>query len=428
MKKFFLFFFLVFLLFPLISAVEFTVHDSYQQGETMIAKVSGNFVTQITENNVFFYKGHVRIPMDWGMAKINEDYYIYASLVGKTEGNYSVSIEGVKYMKGNEVIQDDIVKNFTITNSTASFSLAPGVVASSSGFSLEVQNLQDNQITVDAVTHAANNSERDISIQQSIGTAKEISFSLKSGEIKNIDFVIGNGLPTFQTISFSSGNLTYEVPVYIFSSSGQQGQTPQSSLMIQPSEAIYSIPTNNITTKTFYLYNTGGIAITNISLSLSDGINAFVNLSQTIIDNLEPNSNIPIKLSFFSPGETDADGTLKAISGDIISYSSISLNFLNDYIPPNETIQSYTTMTCAEAHGTVCTSTQQCDAETVYAKDNVCCLGNCSTTQSSGSPWTGRIIAIAIVVIIGVLAVWFYFKKFKTAKKPIDLLKIGKKN
>ncbi len=86
MKKFFLFLFLILLIFPLISAVEFTLDSSYMQGETIITKISGNFLTPLTKDNVFFYKEHVRIPVDYGIEKINKEYYLYASLSGKTEG------------------------------------------------------------------------------------------------------------------------------------------------------------------------------------------------------------------------------------------------------------------------------------------------------------------------------------------------------
>src|SRR3989344_8001940 len=67
--------FLVFTLFSvsilsisLISAAEINFirtenSSDFNQGETLIAKVSGNFIEQPTSNNVFFYRSHVRVPM-----------------------------------------------------------------------------------------------------------------------------------------------------------------------------------------------------------------------------------------------------------------------------------------------------------------------------------------------------------------------------
>ena len=64
---------LILLILPFLSAVEFNLKENFSSGETIITKVSGNFLVPPSQNNVFFYKGHVRIPADWGMAKINND-------------------------------------------------------------------------------------------------------------------------------------------------------------------------------------------------------------------------------------------------------------------------------------------------------------------------------------------------------------------
>src|SRR4030042_4680810 len=115
--------------------------ESLSQGETIITKVSGNFLTPVTEENIFFYRGHVRAPMEYGVAKIGDDYYVYALTTGKTAGDYSLSIENVQYMKGAEISDENIIKNFSITNLTAAFSVKPGFIISSGNFSLEIQNL-----------------------------------------------------------------------------------------------------------------------------------------------------------------------------------------------------------------------------------------------------------------------------------------------
>ena len=52
--------FLALFLFPIISAVEIEMKDNFDQGETLIAKISGNFYEAISEENVIFYRGHVR--------------------------------------------------------------------------------------------------------------------------------------------------------------------------------------------------------------------------------------------------------------------------------------------------------------------------------------------------------------------------------
>src|SRR3989344_4958573 len=74
--------------------------SDFSQGETLIAKLSGNFIDKPANDNIFFYRGHVRIPMVYEISEMNDDFYIYAMTVGKTSGNYSLSIENVRYMTG----------------------------------------------------------------------------------------------------------------------------------------------------------------------------------------------------------------------------------------------------------------------------------------------------------------------------------------
>ena len=136
------------LVVPLISAVEFDMKTNFSQGETLMAKVSGNFLESITNENIFLYRGHVRVSINPYVAKINNDFYIYAQLLGKAPNNYSIVIENAKYMEGNQVNEEDIVKNFSITEDTADFSIEPGFIVTDSDFFIKVQNLQDNKITI----------------------------------------------------------------------------------------------------------------------------------------------------------------------------------------------------------------------------------------------------------------------------------------
>ncbi len=421
MKKFFLIFFLVLLSFQLISAVEFNLRGDFSSGETIITKVSGNFLTPLSKENVLFYRepSHVKVPIDYAILKIIDEYYVYVFISGKPSGNYSFSIENVKYLEGTKTVEDNIVRNFTITNEIADFSLKPGFIVSSGDFFVEVQNLKDRQITINVKTQSQNASERNIFVFSGGVTAKEMPVSVNSGEIKKINFKLGTGNPSLQKIGLTSGNITYSLPVYI-TTSGEQ--TPEAS-RLEPSELVSSIPTKSITKKTVYLYNTGDTEIRNISFSLSGEIKPFVNLSDSHIDKINANSNYPLELSLFSPGEIEVSGSLKAnINGEKMLYSQISLKFLDNYIPVNESKQS--DKTCSELNGRICSSSEKCSQQTIYATDNVCCPGNCISAKKGNS--TGIIIAIIILVVIAGGLFWFYKKKYKTAKKPVDLLKEAK--
>lgn len=90
MKRTILLFIFLLLILPIISAVEFDMKTELSRGETLMAKVSGNFVEPVLKENIFFYRGHVRIPMEYGIAKIDEEYYIYALLGTKEIGRAHV--------------------------------------------------------------------------------------------------------------------------------------------------------------------------------------------------------------------------------------------------------------------------------------------------------------------------------------------------
>lgn len=403
----------IFLFLPLISAVEFNINQNFNQGETIITKISGNFLTPITNENVFFYDGHVRIPMEYSISKLGEDYYLYALTSGKSAGNYSVSIQNIQYMKGSEVVKDNLAANFSITNATAIFSVKPGFIYTSGNFYLEVQNLQDKELSITVNTAANNSGTREIFISPD---SKYSSISLNSGEIQKINFNVGAGNPELRIIELKADNLTYEVPVYIFSSSVTN---ETKSFEIDPPSLIISIPTNLTIKKTIYIYNLGGRDLKNISLSLSDSLNSFVSLSKNKIENLGSKSGVQIDLSFFSPLEKNVVGSLKAVSENDSFSSLISLTFIKNFTVSNESIL---TKTCAEINGNICNQTTQCDRAPIDAKDNWCCLGTCKNIPQSNS---GVIIGIIILMIL-IIAFAFFYMKYKKAKKPVNLLEIAK--
>ncbi len=440
-------FILVLLLFsclPLVTAVEFDMKDNYAQGETIIAKLSGNFQTSVTKDNIFFYRGHVRIAMEYDITKIGEDYYLYAILSGKSPADYSVSVEDVKYMKGREIIEDDIIRNFSITNDTAPFSLKPGFVVSSEDFFVEVQNLRDSKIIIDVKTQTNTSGGREILILPD--ELKEYSLSLNSGEIEKINFKLGLGEPALQEIELSvkgeepvvsgktcffwenctqtsaggSPGLTYKLPVYI---PAGKAKPKEKGFRLEPAELISSFPANTTAKRTFYLHNTGGNELKNISLSLSNSLKPFVNLSVAKIDKLANNSNAPVELSLFSAIETEIEGSIKAETGNLTADSFISLKFIRDYVPVNES-KSNETKTCAELQGKICTQEEQCDTLPVYAKDNVCCTGTCKKIEKS---YSGKIIAVGLIAVVILFLVWFYYARYKKAKRVTDFMKLAKK-
>ena len=401
---------LLLLIFPIISAVEFEMKEEFSQGETLMAKVSGNFLFPLQKENIFFYRAHVRIPLEYNIKKIDEDYYIYALLLGKEPKNYSIALENIRYMKGGEMSEENIIRNFTINNQTADFSINPGFV-SGTEFSIEVQNLQDKKITIEVKTKENTNISEE--------TYQELII-LKSGQKKDIDFVFEVQEPVFKIIELSTENLNYEIPASIPATEIQEEEV----FKFEPQTLIISAPTESETSKIIYLYNTGDEEITNINISLSNSLESYVTISRESIDKLDANSNIPIELVFSSEEEFELEGHIRAKEGENIIYSQISIKFLEGYIPVQELPQNYTTKTCAEMGYSICSRDEECNSDNViYAKDDVCCIGICQEKEKTSA---GKIIGIVILIIIIGVGIWFYKKKYKKAKKPVNLLKVAK--
>ena len=385
-------FILILLLVPIISAVEFDMKTNLSQEETLMAKVSGYFLEPILRENIFFYREHVRIPMEYDIAKIGKEFYIYALLSEKNPNNYSIAIKDIRYMKGSQVSEKELTKNFSITENTADFSINPGFVITKDNFFIEVQNLQDNKITIEIKTNTINGSTG-ILVHQNSAT-------LMSGEIKKINFEIENiEQPTFKTIELSTENLKYEIPVYIFIE--EVSEKKEKRFKLEPSELNISMSTNSSITRIIYLYNTGQETLENISLSVSDSLKSYVNLSIEQIEELEGNSSIKIEFYIFSEEEGKVEGHIKAKTEDetLLTYSAIFLNFLKDYTPLDEE---------DEVEDKEETKSEESDEDTIKESQ------------------IGKIIGWVIMILVAGFLIWFFLKKYRGAKKPIDLLKIAK--
>ncbi|RLG15533.1 hypothetical protein DRN69_02845 [Candidatus Pacearchaeota archaeon] len=419
----------------IISAVEFEMKSGFNQGETLMARLSGNFVGGIFRDNIFLYRGHVRVPFEPYVAEINGDYYIYAQLLDKRPANYSLSIENVKYIKAGEISEENLIKNFTISDTFAEFSISPGFIVTNRGFFVEVQNLKDSEIIL--MVKVKDSFEEDLEEKgffaslfggETSENTLEKSISVKAGETKKIDFKISEfGNSTFKVIELSTDNLKYEIPVVISYPEKKQGESK--IFRFEPSELNISLSTNSNTTRIIYLYNGGQEAMSNISLSVSKSLIPYIFVSVSNIDELKENSSVKIELQInASEEEGKFEGQITAkTSNNLYAYSAVFLNFLKDFVPLNESSPETKTetqifQTCDEIKGQVCKKEEKCDGETKNTKDGVCCLGKCLKKEKS----SGRLIGFMVIIAVVILLIWFYLKKYKGVKKPIDLLKIAK--
>ncbi len=403
---------LIFLLMlPLISSIEFEMKTEFDQGETLLAVISGNFLDQITENNVFFYKDHVRIPVVYDVRKINGDFYLYGMLTEKTQGNYSIKVEDVRYMNGAQIIDEDIIKNFTITENTIDFSINPGFVITSEDFFLEVQNLKNQKIT--------------IQIDAPKVFISESSLEIKSGETKKINFELDTENQVLEEIKLSSGNTDYSIPIFI-NLINETKEKKEFEFKFEPNNINVSMATDSDTKRIIYILNTGDTAVENITLLISSSLKSYIEISPETINELDKDANKKVEINIISDSELGIlEGTITANNGNFSTSVTLILNFIEDYIPKDgEENESGTILTtCAQLEGVICGDNEGCTGETIPTKDGICCLTSCKEIKKSP---TGKIIGWVVVVIVILFLLWA-FKKYKKVKPKVNLLKIGKK-
>lgn len=436
---------LTILALPIISAVEFNMKTNFSKGETLMAKISGNFINPVVKENIFFYREHVRVPFESYVEKINEEFYIYGQLLGKQAGNYSLSVENVKYMKAGSISEEKLIKNFTINENLADFSIEPGFIITDKDFFIKAQNLQDYEIVIEVKIINTSSLSEPLEEQEESNETKGFFASLfggneneeqssssifstrtlniKSGEIKKINFEIkefSNLNLIFSFIELSTENLKYEIPAYLLFEKPEEKK--EKNIVFRPSELNVSLATNSNTTRIVYLFNEGQETLKNISLSVSDSLSSYVSISPNEIEELEENSSIVVKLLInSSKEERNLEGQISAKTNEnVFANMALFINIIKDFVPSEEEESIFPT--CSELDGKICSKGEICEGKTENAKDGVCCLGTCKKKEKSP---IGRIIALILVVGIVALLIWFYKKKYKGAKRKIDLLKIA---
>jgi len=401
MKRGLIFLALVLLVFPIISAVDVELNPSYDQGETLAAKISGNFVDQPTTNSVSFYRGHVKIPMTFGLEKIGDDFYVYALLLDKEEGEYSLRIDGVRYYKATEIVEEEIRQNFSISSQVFPFSVNPGFIATDEDFSVSVKNLQDSNLVV--------------SVEKSSGIDGPDSVELKTGEEKSLNFEILNQ-NVLDEITFTLENESFVFQLFNSSKVSTQ-EVEDQEIELRPKFLEVSMATDSQGKRILHLNNLGEESIEIILLSVSEILDSYITLSTYEVENLKANSSEKIEVSIISDlEEATIEGLIFATSENVTTSSSLVLSFVKDFIPVDgQTEETRSGNTCSEVGGEICGENFECSEDVFYASDDVCCLGSCVEKDSEGSG--GKLTGWLLILIILIL-VWLFYKfKYKKVGK-----------
>lgn len=411
-----MFLFLLFLM-PLISSIEFSMKSNFSQEETLIAKLSGDFTKSILKQDISLYRKHVRVGIDAEVAKIDNDYYIYAHLSGKSPGNYSLIIKDAEYKKGSREIKEDLIKNFTISEEYADFYVFPGFVSTKDNFKLTLNNLYDNELNIKLnVTPIYGNAELNYEDEE------EYEIVLKSGT-NELDFeLISLDQASVKKIYLMSENVTYEIPISFFIDE-QSSHSKVYDFDIAPFEIEFTMSTNSNATKLIYIYNTGTGTLEDVRLELIN-LAPFVTLSEDRFGQIISDSNANTELKIVSGSQDKLQGKLKVTANNIEKEIPILINLKKGY--KGEIEQDIaTTKNCEdeEIGGKICSENEICSGQEIYSQNGLCCIGECNA-QVSGSylKYLGYLILIAVILFVG----WFFLKKYKNVKTPLDLLKIAK--
>src|SRR6056297_2190158 len=231
MKKIMFFFFMFVVSFSVVSSIDIELKNEFVKGEPFIAKISGNFVKAPLKENIEFFRDHESSSMGFfDFFKLEGDYYLYVNIpLEKNAGNYSMIISGAEYYLGTEIVNEDLVANFTILEEQASFSIAPAIFVAEEDYSIELRNLIETQIEVfyEKVTkeEVVEEEGNDIGFFEALFGSFEVeeeveeetkeSIVLKSGEIIEVAIPIGN-YTGFEKVEFTYENESYHSLAYIY--------------------------------------------------------------------------------------------------------------------------------------------------------------------------------------------------------------------
>ena len=409
------------------AAISFDIKNNFSQEEILTAKLSGDFINPPLKENIFFYRGHVRVGIAPYIAKIGDTYYLYAALAGKTPGNYSIVIEDVEYTMASKTIKEDLTKNFTISESYADFIIDKGFVITKDDFYLEVENLKSSNLNILLNIRTISGEEGGIS---SYEEDKEYDITLKPGK-ERIDFKLDLiKQPSIKLIELTLGDFNYTIPVSIFVDEFSE-QNQFFAFKIEPSEMDLTMPTSGDAKKRLvYIYNTGTGTLTDIKLSLSESLKPYVTISESTFGRILPDSNANLNMTIALGGEKSIAGELFVETAQKLAGSMrVIIIFEQDY-QGEDIPELQTTDKCSNQGLIICLENEKCSdtSEIIYGADGVCCKpGKCIGAPSSS---LGKIIAWIIILALITGAAWFFLKKYKNIKNPIDLLKIarGKNN
>ncbi len=390
----------------IVSSLKLEMKDNFQPGETLLASLEGNFLSQINPEDIYFYSGRVQIPIVFDISRINEKYYLYALLPDK-ERNYTFIIKNLHYFENSQEKREDFQKTFSVSGNTTEFSVYPGFVITKENFTITVES--KNQ-ALDITAKILNQTQTE---RISMGKSKKLQFSVRTENF------------TLTSLLVSSAGSSYEITAAILSSSttSKINQTvniaESDKFSFTRSDYNFSVKTDSQSQFKIYLKNVGESEINRINLRISDSLKDIISVDKKTINLSEAESKeIILFISSDSSGtflgKIIAENAELSASSDIIVYSSEDVIVIPE---PTERI------VCSDYGGIICSVNQQCSTKEKDTLDGKCCTGLCGEKKSY---WG---IIIGIILILAVAAgIFFLYKRQKAIKQASPKEMINQKS
>jgi len=392
-----LLFLLVLFSVSLVSSLNVDMKSTFQPGETAIGSIEGNFLTQITPENIYFYSDRVSIPLVFDIARINDKYYFYV-LLPTNEREYTMIIKEAHYFENNQENLRDIEKNFSVSGNITEFSVYPGFIITKNNFTLSLES-KNQPLSVT------------IKVQN-----QSIQVNLPIAKTKKVGLTVNSNNFTMDFVSLSSQYTNYKIPIAILSSNKSvyysrntsENITDSEKFRFSQSELNISVNEDSEFLYDVYLVNVGDKDLENIKIVLSGDVKSIAAITPSTFD-LNQSESKKIELKINSADIGAFRGKITAETDSLSTSSDIIINSLSKdtEIPtPIETKEP-----CIVYNGIICKSSEQCSSAVRDSLEGACCLGKCESKTS----YTTIIIGILILIAVGV-GLFFLYKRQKATK------------
>ena len=391
---------LVFLILPIVSAINLDLKDNYKPGETIIFSIEANFLTPLTQDNIYFYSNSVQVPLVSDITQINNKYYVYA-LLPAVEKNYTFAAKNLHYFENGFEKTGSIEKNFSVSGNITDFSVKPGFIVVKNYFSLSVESKNSALVVIAKFLNSTQ------------------SINVPAGQERTIYFLNTASNLTFTEISLSALNTNYKIPAALLSSSNistpAENASLQESFEFSKDEYNFSVNSNKEDIFLIYLQNTG--RNTSININFSQELEDILEISPTEFD-IKSGERKRLEITIKTSQEGRLRGIINAYSENYSALSYLIINSLeeNASLPARE--NNTFDETCTFKGGNKCGSGEECSEKTINASDGECCLASCNQKKS----YTSIIIGIILILACGA-GIFFMYKRAKAKQNPGEILK-----